>query len=134
MGIFKQKKVRGELEMKRVMTVDDSASVRMMVMYTLRSAGFDVVEAVDGADALEKLCETDVQAMVVDVNMPCMDGLEFVRRLRKIPGHMSTPVIMLTTEAKDQLVEEGKQAGASGWMVKPFSPDQLIDVIRRVTS
>lgn len=118
--------------MKRVMTVDDSASIRMMVMYTLRSAGFDVVEAVDGADALEKLCDTDIQAMVVDVNMPRMNGLEFVRKLRKIPGYLTTPVIMLTTEAKDSLIEEGKQAGASGWMVKPFSPEQLIDVIRRI--
>jgi two-component system chemotaxis response regulator CheY len=104
----------------------------MMVMFTLQSAGYEVLEAVDGAEALERLCETDVQAMVVDVNMPRMSGLEFVRKLRKIPGHLSTPVIMLTTEAEESLIEEGKQAGASGWMVKPFSPEQLVDVIRRV--
>lgn len=120
--------------MKRVMTVDDSASVRMMIVYTLRGAGYDVVEAIDGVDALEKLCETDVQAMVVDVNMPRMDGLEFVRKLRTIPGHNETPVIMLTTAADDSMVEEGRDAGANGWMVKPFSPEQLVDVIRRVIS
>ena len=119
--------------MKRVMTVDDSASVRMMITYTLKGAGFEVVQAVDGADALEKLSETDIQAMIVDVNMPRMNGLEFVRKLRKIPGYLSTPIIMLTTEAKDNLIEEGKQAGANGWMVKPFSPEQLIEVIRSVT-
>lgn len=118
--------------MKRVMTVDDSASVRMMIRFTLKGAGYDVVEAVDGVDALEKLGGIDIQAMIVDVNMPRMGGMEFLRKVRTIPGFNSTPVIMLTTEAGKEFIEEGREAGASGWMVKPFSPEQLVEVVRRV--
>jgi two-component system chemotaxis response regulator CheY len=118
--------------MKRILTVDDSASVRKMVRYTLKGAGYEVVEAADGVDALEKLGEVDIQAMVVDVNMPRMGGMEFLRKVRKIPGFGTTPVIMLTTEAGKELIEEGREAGASGWMVKPFSSEQLVDVINQV--
>jgi len=118
--------------MKRVMTVDDSASVRMMVRVTLSGAGYEVVEASDGVEALQKLSETDIQAMVVDLNMPGMGGLDLVRKLRKIPGFLSTPIIMLTTEGSKDIIQKGKDAGATGWMVKPFSPEQLVNVIRRV--
>ena len=118
----------------RVMTVDDSASVRMMVRYSLKGAGYEVIEAVDGVDALEKLAETDIHAMIVDVNMPRMDGIEFVRKLRKIPGHQNTPVIMLTTEENRSRVEDGRAAGASGWMVKPFSPEELVNILKSVMS
>lgn len=119
---------------KRVMTVDDSASVRMMVRFSLQVAGYEVVEAVDGADALEKLNNADFQAFVVDVNMPRMDGIEFVRRLRSIPGHQNTPVLMLTTEQEKSRIEEGRSVGANGWMVKPFSPEELIHILGKVMS
>ena len=118
--------------MKRIMTVDDSASVRLMVSFTLKGAGYDVVEAVDGVDALKKLGGINIQAMVVDVNMPRMGGMEFLRKVREIPGFTTTPVIMLTTEAGEDLIEKGREFGASGWMVKPFSPEQLVDVINQV--
>ncbi len=117
---------------KRVMTVDDSASVRMMVRYALKGAGYEVVEAVDGVDALEKLAGMEVQAMVVDVNMPRMDGIEFVRKLREMPGHLETPVLMLTTEENRSRVEDGRRAGANGWMVKPFSPEDLVQILKQV--
>jgi len=116
----------------RVMTVDDSASVRMMVRYSLLGAGFEVIEAVDGLDALEKLNETDIQAMIVDVNMPRMNGIELVTKLRQVPGHQKTPVLMLTTEESRSRVEDGKAAGANGWMVKPFSPEELVNILKRV--
>jgi two-component system chemotaxis response regulator CheY len=118
--------------MKKVMTIDDSASVRKMVSYTLKGVGYGVVEAADGLEALDILGDTDVQVLVVDVNMPRMGGLEFVRKVRKIPNHVSTPVIMLTTESAEESIEEGKAAGASAWMVKPFSPEQLVEVVRKV--
>jgi two-component system chemotaxis response regulator CheY len=118
--------------MKTVMTIDDSASVRKMVSYTLKGVGYEVVEAADGFEALDKLGETEVNVLVVDVNMPRMGGLEFVRKVREIPSHVSTPVIMLTTESAEDSIEEGKAAGASAWMVKPFSPEQLVEVVRKV--
>jgi two-component system chemotaxis response regulator CheY len=119
---------------KRVMTVDDSASVRMMVRYSLQGAGYEAIEATDGVDALEKLLETEIHALIVDVNMPRMDGIEFVRKLREIPEHQNTPVLMLTTEEDSNRVEAGKSAGASGWMVKPFSPEELINILKSVMS
>lgn len=118
--------------MKRVMTVDDSASVRMMISVTLKGAGFDVIEACDALEALKKIARTDVQALVVDLNMPGMGGLDLVRKLRQTPGYLSTPIIMVTTEGSMDLIEKGKDAGATGWMVKPFSPEQLVNVIRSV--
>lgn len=120
--------------MKRVMTVDDSASVRMMIRVTLSGAGYEVVEATNGLEALKKLSDMDIQAMVVDLNMPEMGGLDLVRKLRRIPGFLSTPIIMLTTESSRDLIQKGREAGATGWMVKPFSPEQLVNVIRRVLS
>ncbi len=121
---------------KTVMTVDDSASVRMMVSMTLRQAGFEVLEAVDGVDALDKLTAagSGVALVIADLNMPRMDGLELLRRIRSHQELRFTPVVMLTTESHDAKKEMGKAAGATGWMVKPFRPDQLLGVVRRVLS
>lgn len=116
----------------RIMTVDDSASIRMMVGFTLREAGYDVIEAVDGEDALEKLDSEQVQMIIADVNMPRMDGIELVTRLRDHPLHRFTPIIMLTTESMESRKREGKDAGATGWIVKPFNPKQLLGVVRKV--
>jgi two-component system chemotaxis response regulator CheY len=120
--------------MKRIVIVDDSATVRIMIRFTLEGAGYDVVEAIDGVEALEKLDGFDIHAMVVDVNMPRMGGMEFLRKVRKIPDFRTTPVIMLTTETGEELIEEGREAGASGWMVKPFSPEELINILNKVMS
>lgn len=117
---------------KRIMTVDDSASIRMMVGFTLREAGYDVLEAEDGQEALEKLDDEEVQMVIADVNMPRMDGIELVARLRAHPRYKFTPIIMLTTEFLDSKKKEGKDAGATGWIVKPFNPKQLLDVVKRV--
>jgi len=117
---------------KRIMTVDDSASIRMMVGFTLREAGYDVVEAADGQEALEKLDDEQVQMVIADVNMPRMDGIELVTRLRSHPRYKFTPIIMLTTESLDSKKEEGRDAGATGWIIKPFNPKQLLEVVKRV--
>ncbi len=117
---------------KTIMTVDDSASVRMMVGFSLKEAGFTVVEAVNGIDALEKLEDHDISMVVADVNMPEMDGIQFVSKMRTHPKHRFTSVIMLTTESHESMKQKGKEAGATGWIVKPFKPEQLIGVVRKV--
>jgi two-component system chemotaxis response regulator CheY len=115
------------------MTVDDSASVRQMINFTLKNAGFQVVEAVDGRDALSKLRQTSVHMMITDLNMPNMDGIELIRSVRgQSSAHRFIPIIMLTTESQPSKKEEGKSAGATGWIVKPFKPEQLIAVIKKV--
>ena len=117
---------------KTIMTVDDSVSVRMMIGFSLKEAGFEVVDAQDGIDALSKLDEHDISMVLADVNMPEMDGIEFVIQMKAHPKHKFTPVVMLTTETDDSLKEKGRQAGAAGWIVKPFKPDQLIDLVHKV--
>jgi len=117
---------------KTIMTVDDSASIRMMVSFSLKEAGFKVVEAVDGVDALEKLEEHDISLVIADVNMPVMDGIQFVKEMRVHPKYKFTPVVMLTTESHESMKEKGREAGATGWIVKPFKPEQLISVVRKV--
>jgi two-component system chemotaxis response regulator CheY len=117
---------------KRIMTVDDSASVRQMVSFTLRGAGFDVVEAVDGKDALTKLGTTPVNMVITDLNMPNLDGIGLIRGIRANATHKFTPVVMLTTESQDTKKQEGKAAGATGWIVKPFRPEQLLAVVKKV--
>ncbi|MBF0284734.1 MAG: response regulator [Magnetococcales bacterium] len=117
---------------KKIMTVDDSSSVRQMVGLTLKDAGYDVVEGVDGADALAKLKASPVDMVITDLNMPNMDGIELIRGLRALPTFKFTPIIMLTTESQASRKEEGKNAGATGWIVKPFKPDQLIAVVKKV--
>ena len=118
--------------MARILTVDDSNSLRRMVAFTLKQAGYDVVEAVDGSDGLEKVREQQVDLALVDVNMPAMGGIEMVREMRTLPQYARTPILMLTTESSDEKKQEGRQAGATGWIVKPFSPEQLLAIVEKV--
>ncbi len=120
--------------MSTVLTVDDSASMREMVVFTLKSAGFDVTEAEDGVDALEKAKGQRFNLVLADVNMPRMDGIQLIRSLRELPDYKYTPMLMLTTESTADRKAEGKAAGATGWLVKPFDPDQLVATIKRVLS
>jgi len=117
---------------KIIMTVDDSASVRQMVSFTLKQAGYKVLEAEDGRDALEKLNGTAVNMVITDLNMPNMDGIELIRELRAKPQFKFIPIIMLTTESQASKKQEGKAAGATGWIVKPFKPEQLLGVTQKV--
>ncbi len=114
------------------MTVDDSASVRQMVSFTLQGAGHVVIEAVDGVDALSKLQGSKVNMVITDLNMPNMDGIELIRKLRADPLYKFIPIIMLSTESQAAKKEEGKSAGATGWIVKPFKPKQLLAVVKKV--
>ena len=117
---------------RRVMTVDDSATVRETLETTLTQAGYNVVEAVDGQDALGKWEAQNVDMLVTDLNMPNLDGINLIREIRQKPGYRFMPIIMLTTEAQPEMKEAGKQAGASGWIIKPFKPEQLLAVVRMV--
>jgi two-component system chemotaxis response regulator CheY len=117
---------------KKIMTVDDSATVRQMLSFTLQDAGYEVVEAVDGRDALGKFAEESVHMLITDLNMPKLDGIDLIRAIRKNPVNRFIPIIMLTTESQEARKQEGKQAGASGWIVKPFKPEQLLAVVRMV--
>ncbi|MBF0620766.1 MAG: response regulator [Magnetococcales bacterium] len=117
---------------KKIMTVDDSSSVRQMVGLTLKGAGYDVSEGVDGQDALNKLKTAQVDMVVTDLNMPNMDGITLIRELRALPQYKFTPIVMLTTESQATRKQEGKSAGATGWIVKPFKPDQLLGVVKKV--
>ena len=116
---------------KVIMTVDDSASVRQMVCLTLKDAGYAVIEACDGKDALAKLTGP-VDMIVTDLNMPNMDGIELIRSVRALPHCKSVPNVMLTTESQASKKEEGKSAGATGWIVKPFKPEQLLAVAKKL--
>lgn len=117
---------------KKIMTVDDSASIRQMVSFTLKGAGYDVLEAVDGQDALAKLEGSGVHMVLTDLNMPNMDGIELIRNVRANATFKFIPIIMLTTESQAEKKQEGKAAGATGWIVKPFKPEQLLAVIKKV--
>ena len=114
------------------MTVDDSASVRQMVSFTLKEAGYDVIEAVDGQDALSKLNGVLVHMVITDLNMPNLDGIGLIKGIRTNSAYKFVPIVMLTTESQDSKKQEGKTAGATGWIVKPFKPEQLLAVIRKV--
>ena len=118
--------------MARILTVDDSNSLRRMVAFTLKQAGHEVIQAVDGSDGLVKAREQVIDLALVDVNMPVMGGIEMVAELRKLPDYARTPILMLTTESSDEKKQEGRRAGASGWIVKPFSPEQLLAVVEKV--
>lgn len=118
---------------KCVLVVDDSETVRQVLQLTLHNAGFDVIEAEDGDDALNKLANAPVVDMLItDLNMPNMDGLELIRRIRADKGHRFTPIVMLTTESSEEKKRAGREAGASGWIVKPFKPEQLLKVVKMV--
>jgi two-component system chemotaxis response regulator CheY len=114
------------------MTVDDSKTMRDMVAYTLRQAGFDVSEAEDGQKALAALRAEAADLVITDLNMPNMDGFALIRNLRAEPKYRAVPILMLTTEADAAKKAEGRAAGATGWLVKPFSPDKLIETVKRV--
>jgi len=118
--------------MHSILAVDDSASMRQMVSFTLKNAGFAVTEAVDGMDAWEKAQQRDFTLVLTDQNMPRMDGLTLIKSLRGMPQYASTPILMLTTESSDAMKSQGRAAGATGWLVKPFDPQKLIEVVRKV--
>jgi len=117
---------------KTILAVDDSASMRQMIGVTLREAGYDVVEAADGAEALEYARKHRVDLVLADVNMPNIDGIMLVAQLRTLPGYRLTPLLLLTTESSPERKQQGKQAGATGWMLKPFNPTQLLATLERV--
>jgi two-component system chemotaxis response regulator CheY len=117
---------------KLIMTVDDSTSVRQMVSFTLKDAGYDVLEAKDGMDALQKAKTANVNMVITDLNMPNMDGITLIKNLRQLPNYKFIPIIMLSTESQQEKKIEGKNAGATGWIVKPFNAEQLLAVIKKV--
>ncbi|MGD0845031.1 MAG: response regulator [Geobacteraceae bacterium] len=117
---------------KMIMTADDSASVRQMVGFTLKGAGYEVVEAVDGKDALMMLGKQKVDMLITDLNMPNLDGIGLIKGARALPACKFIPIVMLTTESQDSKKQEGKTAGATGWIVKPFKPEQLLAVVKKV--
>jgi two-component system chemotaxis response regulator CheY len=118
--------------MASILAVDDSASMRQMVAFTLKGAGYDVIEAGDGQEALNLAKSKKVNLVLTDVNMPKMDGIALIRALRGLPDYKFTPMLMLTTESAADKKQEGKAAGATGWLVKPFNPDQLLATIKKV--
>ena len=117
---------------KMVLTVDDSASIRQMVAFTLKSAGYDVIEAADGNAGMAQAKNNNVQLILTDQNMPGMDGLTLIKSLRALPNFKTTPILMLTTESSDAMKSQGRAAGATGWLVKPFDPQKLLEVVRKV--
>ena len=118
--------------MATILVVDDSASLRQVVAIALKGAGYEVIEAGDGKQALAKLDGTKINLVVSDVNMPVMDGLTFVTEMKKLPKYKFTPVIMLTTEAGGDMKERGKAAGVKAWVVKPFKPDQMLSAVSKL--
>jgi two-component system, chemotaxis family, chemotaxis protein CheY len=118
--------------MQSILAVDDSASMRQMVAFTLKGAGYNVIEAADGQEALEKARAQQVDLVLTDQNMPRMDGITLVKQLRSLQSFAVTPMLILTTESSDEMKAKGKAAGATGWLVKPFDPAKLLDVVKRV--
>ena len=118
--------------MHTILAVDDSPSMRKMVSFTLTGAGYKVVEAVDGMDALEKAEAQHIDLVLADQNMPRLDGIGLTRRLREHRRFKNTPILILTTEASDQMKQAGRAAGATGWLVKPFDPNRLIEILQKV--
>lgn len=118
--------------MATIMTVDDTASMRQMISFTLNSAGYEVIQASDGAEALKLARDRKVDLVICDVNMPNMDGITLVKSLRTLDTYKFTPILMLTTESQADKRDQGKSAGATGWIVKPFNPEQLVNVVKKV--
>ena len=120
------------MTMLRVLTVDDSRTILAMLHHTLSNAGFEVLQAEDGKQGLDVLKTQAVDVVITDINMPIMDGIEFIRHVRATGQHQSLPILILTTETSQDKRDQGKAAGGTGWIVKPFDPDKLISVINRV--
>ena len=120
--------------MASILTVDDSTSLRAMVAFTLRRCGHEVIEAVDGEDALDRLRSRRIDLVLTDQNMPRMDGLTLVRRLRERESFRSTPILVLSAESSAQMKQAGRAAGATGWLVKPFDPERLVEVVNQVVA
>jgi len=118
--------------LRRVLIVDDAVSMRQMVSFTLRQGGYEVIEAEHGQDALNKLQGIMVDLILTDLNMPVMDGITLIQNVRKIPAMKNKPILMLTTEGLASKKEQGKAAGATGWIVKPFDPDKLLQTLAKV--
>lgn len=117
---------------KKVLVVDDSRAIRQSIAFVLEQNGYEVVEASDGVTGLAKLDENQVDLIITDVNMPNMDGITFIKRTRELEAFRFVPILVLTTESQKSVMEEGKAAGATGWIVKPFSTDKLMSAVRRV--
>lgn len=117
---------------KTILAVDDSTCIRQMVAFTLKGAGYEVIEAADGQEGLDKAKSKTVNLVLTDQNMPKMDGLTLVKTLRGLPQYKTTPMLMLTTESSDEMKAQGKAAGATGWLVKPFDPGKLLEVVAKV--
>ncbi|WP_295899088.1 response regulator [uncultured Vibrio sp.] len=118
--------------MTKILAVDDSISIRQMVSHTLKDAGYEVETANDGSDALKKAQQTKFDVVISDVNMPIMGGFDLVRAIRGKPQYKFIPILMLTTETSTEKKQEGKSAGATGWLVKPFNPETLLKTLKRV--
>ena len=118
--------------MKKILAVDDSPTMRQMITYTLKRADFEVYEAEDGVEALEMVKELDLDLVLTDINMPRMDGLELIRNLRGLPAFNGKPILTLTTEGSIESKMKGRDAGATGWIVKPFDPEVLVNTINKV--
>jgi two-component system chemotaxis response regulator CheY len=117
---------------KTILAVDDSGSLRQMVSFSLKAAGYNVIEAVDGQDGLDKAKKQTVDLVLTDQNMPRMDGLSLIKALRGMTSYQRVPILMLTTESGDDMKAQGKAAGANGWLVKPFDPQRLTEVVKKV--
>jgi two-component system chemotaxis response regulator CheY len=118
--------------MPAILTVDDSKSLRQAVVFTLKRAGYEVIEAEDGVEGLQKALDRRFDLVLTDQNMPNMDGLTLIRELRARGEYNRVPILMLTTESSDDMKQKGRAAGATGWLVKPFDPDRLVEVVRKV--
>lgn len=117
---------------KTILAVDDSGSLRQMVAFSLKAAGYQVIEAIDGQDGLEKARNQVVDLVLTDQNMPRMDGLTLIKSLRSLASYQRVPILMLTTESGDEMKAKGRAAGANGWLVKPFDPQKLTEVVKKV--
>lgn len=117
---------------KTILAVDDSGSLRQMLSFSLKAAGYGVIEAVDGNDGLDKAKRQTVDLVLTDQNMPGMDGLSLIRALRALKNYKSVPILMLTTESGDEIKAQGRAAGANGWLVKPFDPARLTEVVKKL--
>jgi len=116
---------------KTILVIDDSSAIRQMVAFTLKTEGYTVVEAADGVDGLAKANAHDIDLVLSDQNMPNMDGITFVKALRSLPKFAVTPILMLTTVHNEEMKAQGKEAGATGWLVKPFDPHKLLEVVKK---